>query len=55
MKDRPNVRCAQCDSEIHWLEVFPNSLCLPCHARKHENDTPEEMLNDIIGGFWGRK
>ena len=51
MSDRPNVVCTSCKSEIHWLDVFPNQICLTCHERKHFNDSPEQLMADIFKGF----
>ena len=51
MKNRPNVICTSCAAEIHWLEVFPNDICLACHERKHFNDSPEQLMADIVKGF----
>ena len=55
MNDKANIECSQCKSEVHWLDIFPNNLCLPCHARKHENDTPEQMFADITKAFGGKQ
>ena len=55
MISKDNIKCTQCANEIHWLEVFPNNVCLPCHARKHENDTPAQMLAAIADQFGGKQ
>jgi hypothetical protein len=48
------VTCKRCGAEVHPLEVFPGTVCLECHARAHENDTPAELMRDIVRGFGGR-
>ena len=48
------VTCKRCGAEVHPLEVFPGGVCLECHARAHENDTPAELMRDIVRGFGGR-
>lgn len=48
------VICKRCGAEVHPLEVFPGTVCLECHARAHENDTPVELYRDIVRGFGGR-
>lgn len=49
--DRPPTTCTGCGVEVHWLEVFPANRCLDCHARAHENDTPQQLLEQITKGF----
>jgi len=46
-----NVTCTSCAAEVDALAVFPGQVCLECHARATENDTPEELLRKIAGGF----
>ena len=49
-----NIACNSCGVDVHPLDLFPGNICLPCHAVKHENDTPAEMLRDILNGFGGK-
>jgi hypothetical protein len=46
--------CKGCGAEVHPLDVFPMGRCLACHAKAHEDDTPEQMFADIMGAFGGR-
>lgn len=48
------VICTNCGAEVDPLALFPGNICLECHAVKHENDTPAELLRDIVRGFGGR-
>jgi hypothetical protein len=48
------VICTACGAEVNPLDLFPGNICLPCHAVKHENDTPADMLRDILAAFGGR-
>lgn len=48
------VICTNCRAEVDPLALFPGDICLECHAAKHENDTPAELLRDIVRGFGGR-
>jgi hypothetical protein len=48
------VTCTACGVEVHPLELFPSNICLACHAIKHENDTPADMLRDILNVFGGK-
>ena len=48
------VICTACGVEVDPLDLFPGNICLPCHAVKHENDTPADMLRDILNVFGGR-
>jgi len=48
------VTCQACGVEVHPLDLFPGNICLPCHAVKHENDTPAELMRDILDAFGGR-
>lgn len=48
------VICTACGVEVDPLALFPGDICLPCHAVKHENDTPADMLRDILAAFGGR-
>ena len=46
-----DITCRSCAAAVHPLDVFPGQVCLACHARATENDTPEELLRQIVGGF----
>ena len=46
-----NITCASCGAVVDPLAVFPGQVCLGCHARATEDDTPEELLRKIAGGF----
>ena len=48
------VICAACGVAVDPLALFPGNVCLECHAAKHANDTPADMLRDILGAFGGR-
>jgi hypothetical protein len=48
------VICTACGVEVAPLDLFPGDICLPCHAAKHEDDTPADMLRDILNVFGGR-
>ena len=48
------VICTACGAEVDPLALFPGNICLECHAVKHENDTAEELLRDIMRGFGGK-
>lgn len=48
------IICATCGETVERLAVFPGGICLECHAAKHENDTPADMLRDILQVFGGR-
>jgi hypothetical protein len=48
------VTCTACGVDVAPLDMFPGNICLPCHAAKHENDTPADMLRDILDAFGGR-
>lgn len=45
------VKCADCGRDVHPLDVFPASRCLGCHARAHENDSAEDLLDQMRGVF----
>ena len=32
--------CTQCGAEMQWLEVFPNEICLACHAKGFDANKP---------------
>lgn len=49
------TKCADCGAVIHRLDVFPLGRCVGCHEVAHENDTPEELLEQIFDGFGGRR
>lgn len=49
--DEGKVECRKCSSEIDALAVFPGGICLACHAKKVEHLSPQDLLNQIIGGF----
>jgi hypothetical protein len=55
MTTTKTIQCTKCATQIHPLEVFPNNVCLPCHASDHENDTPEQLYGQIMGAFGGQK
>lgn len=46
--------CSRCGIEVHPLDLFPHNICLECHAAEHENDTPADLLRDIVRGFGGQ-
>jgi hypothetical protein len=48
------VICTSCGVTVEPLALFPGNICLECHAVKCENDTPADMLRDILGAFGGR-
>jgi len=48
------VTCTRCGVEVAPLDLFPHNVCLECHAVAHENDTPADLLRDIVRGFGGR-
>jgi hypothetical protein len=48
------VICTSCGVEVAPLDLFPGDICLSCHAVKCENDTPADMLRDILAAFGGR-
>ena len=48
------VICQACGVDVDPLALFPGDICLECHAVKHENDTPADMLRDILNVFGGR-
>lgn len=48
------VICQACGVDVAPLDLFPGDICLPCHAAKHEDDTPADMLRDILDVFGGR-
>lgn len=54
MTYQPLVECLGCKSLTHWLDLFPNQLCLNCHAIKTSDDTPEKLHYEIIS-FFGEK
>lgn len=45
--------CARCGIDIHPLDVFPESVCIDCHAAAHATDTPDELRRQIFDGFGG--
>lgn len=34
--DKP---CTKCGAEMHWLEVFPNEVCVDCHSKAWDAGT----------------
>ena len=48
------VICQACGAEVDPLDLFPGGICLECHAAEHENDTPADLLRDIVRGFGGK-
>jgi hypothetical protein len=46
--------CTRCGVEVAKLDLFPNNVCLECHAVAHENDSAADLLADIVRGFGGR-
>lgn len=48
------VTCSRCAAEVHPLDLFPGGICLECHAADHANDTPADLMRDIVRGFGGR-
>jgi hypothetical protein len=48
------VICSACGVDVDPLALFPDNICLECHAVKCENDTPADMLRDIFNVFGGR-
>ena len=55
MSERTPVPCAECHTPTDPWDIFPKGKCLTCHARAHENDTPEQMFADIVRGFGGKR
>lgn len=49
--DEGMIECRKCSAEIDPLAVFPGRICLACHAKKVEHLSPEDLLNQIVGGF----
>lgn len=54
LDDRPPVECARCAVEIHWLAVFPGTICVDCHAESQVGRDPAEMWAEMIEIFSGR-
>jgi hypothetical protein len=48
-----DVPCASCGAPVHWLAIFPGGICLACHARAVEGESPEETRRKIVDGFGG--
>jgi hypothetical protein len=48
------VFCKRCCYMVEPLDLFPNGICLECHAAEHESDTPAELYRDIVNGFGGK-
>jgi hypothetical protein len=46
-----HINCKKCDTSIHWLDEFPNRLCINCHAERVDAMTPEEMKQHIDTAF----
>lgn len=55
MSERTPVPCAECHTPTDPWDIFPKGKCLACHAKAHENDTPEQMFADIVRGFGGKR
>jgi hypothetical protein len=46
------LACSCCEESVHWLEVFPNGVCLSCWA-----DSPEGRRMPTAGevrSLWGQ-
>ena len=54
MEQEKTVTCSHCQQDTHWLEVFPNNLCLACYEVTQENTTPEEHYETIMRTFGGK-
>ena len=48
------LTCNGCGAGVAKLDLFPGGICLECHAADHVNDTPVDLLRDIVRGFGGR-
>lgn len=48
------LTCNGCGVGVAKLDLFPGGICLECHAAAHENDSPADLLADIVRGFGGR-
>jgi hypothetical protein len=55
MTNKQDIKCTQCKSEVHPLDLFSGNVCLPCYAKEHENDTPEQMFAVITSAFGGKR
>lgn len=51
--DDEHIICSKCGTSVHWLEEFPNRLCINCHAQKVNAMTPDEMKRHIDTAFGG--
>lgn len=49
------VSCANCSTEISWLEVFPKGICVGCYAHDTEHLTPSELYSQVMEGFGNGK
>jgi protein-arginine kinase activator protein McsA len=49
------VSCADCSTEISWLEVFPKGICVECYARNTEHLTASELYSQVMEGFGNGK
>jgi hypothetical protein len=58
MRDK-YIRCAECDANVHYLELFPNDLCLACYETlweqaqqgKTAEQVAQDLHNTIVGTF----
>lgn len=48
MTSQQEIQCSQCQAMVHPLDLFPKNICLSCHARNHENDSPDQILTQIM-------
>tara|TARA_B100001559_G_C15926676_1_gene361232 strand:- start:162 stop:338 length:177 start_codon:yes stop_codon:yes gene_type:complete len=41
------INCSKCSSSVHWLEIFPNNLCLDCYKvsdQANKDITADELV-----------
>lgn len=51
--DRPPVTCAKCSASVHWLAVFPGTICLECYEASQAGRPVEEMWDEMMGTWRG--
>ena len=44
------MNCSKCSSSVHWLEIFPNNLCLDCYRVSEQAN--KDMTADELGAMF---
>lgn len=46
-----DIKCAKCNADVHWMDVFPNDLCLPCYSVSA--DGRRMVTAEELTAMWG--